>query len=61
MTHTGHLRFSTEGDGDVIDLTEGVRSVVEAAATGGSSSAPGSIWCWSTSTIGPASAPWSGR
>jgi secondary thiamine-phosphate synthase enzyme len=29
--HTGHLRFSTEGDGDVIDLTEGVTSVVEAA------------------------------
>jgi secondary thiamine-phosphate synthase enzyme len=26
--HTGHLRFSTEGDGDVIDLTEGVQSVV---------------------------------
>ena len=29
--HTGHLRFSTEGDGDVIDLTEGVHSVLEAA------------------------------
>jgi secondary thiamine-phosphate synthase enzyme len=29
--HTGHLRFSTEGDGDVIDLTEGVTSVVESA------------------------------
>jgi secondary thiamine-phosphate synthase enzyme len=27
--HTGHLRFSTEGDGDVIDLTEGVASVIE--------------------------------
>ena len=26
--HTGQLRFSTEGDGDVIDLTEGVQSVV---------------------------------
>jgi secondary thiamine-phosphate synthase enzyme len=26
--HTGELRFSTEGDGDVIDLTAGVRSVV---------------------------------
>ena len=29
--HTGHLRFSTEGDGDVVDLTEGVESVVEQA------------------------------
>jgi secondary thiamine-phosphate synthase enzyme len=29
--HTGHLRFSTEGDGDVIDLTEGVTSVIESA------------------------------
>jgi secondary thiamine-phosphate synthase enzyme len=29
--HTGHLRFSTEGDGDVIDLTEGVQSVLESA------------------------------
>jgi secondary thiamine-phosphate synthase enzyme len=29
--HTGQLRFSTEGDGDVVDLTEGVGSVVEAA------------------------------
>jgi secondary thiamine-phosphate synthase enzyme len=29
--HTGHLRFSTEGDGDVIDLTEGVTSVVESS------------------------------
>ena len=29
--HTGQLRFSTEGDGDVIDLTEGVQSVLEAA------------------------------
>ena len=26
--HTGHLRFSTEGDGDVIDLTQGVESVI---------------------------------
>ena len=26
--HTGHLRFSTEGDGDVIDLTQGLASVV---------------------------------
>jgi secondary thiamine-phosphate synthase enzyme len=29
--HTGQLRFSTEGDGDVIDLTEGVQSVLETA------------------------------
>jgi secondary thiamine-phosphate synthase enzyme len=29
--HTGHLRFSTEGDGDVIDLTQGVLSVVSQA------------------------------
>jgi len=29
--HTGQLRFSTEGDGDVIDLTAGVHSVLEAA------------------------------
>jgi secondary thiamine-phosphate synthase enzyme len=29
--HTGHLRFSTDGDGDVIDLTEGVLSVVAQA------------------------------
>ena len=29
--HTGELRFSTEGDGDVVDLTEGVLSVVHAA------------------------------
>jgi secondary thiamine-phosphate synthase enzyme len=29
--HTGQLRFSTEGDGDVIDLTEGVRSVIESS------------------------------
>jgi secondary thiamine-phosphate synthase enzyme len=29
--HTAHLRFSTEGDGDVVDLTEGVRSVVSQA------------------------------
>jgi secondary thiamine-phosphate synthase enzyme len=26
--HTGQLRFSTEGDGHVIDLTEGVQEVV---------------------------------
>ncbi len=29
--HTGHLRFSTEGDGDVIDLTQGVLSVASQA------------------------------
>jgi secondary thiamine-phosphate synthase enzyme len=29
--HTGQLRFSTEGDGDVIDLTEGVESVLESS------------------------------
>jgi secondary thiamine-phosphate synthase enzyme len=29
--HTGQLRFSTEGDGDVIDLTAGVASVLESA------------------------------
>ena len=26
--HTGQLRFSTQGDGDVIDLSDGVESVV---------------------------------
>jgi secondary thiamine-phosphate synthase enzyme len=26
--HAGQLRFSTEGDGDVIDITDGVQSVV---------------------------------
>jgi secondary thiamine-phosphate synthase enzyme len=30
--HTGELRFSTGGDGDVIDLTEGVLGVVRSAA-----------------------------
>jgi secondary thiamine-phosphate synthase enzyme len=30
--HTGHLRFSTQGYGDVIDLTEGVESIVRSAA-----------------------------
>ena len=30
--HTGELRFSTQGDGDVVDLTEGVQSFV--ASTG---------------------------
>jgi secondary thiamine-phosphate synthase enzyme len=29
--HTGQLRFSTEGDGDVIDLTEGVQSVLDSS------------------------------
>jgi secondary thiamine-phosphate synthase enzyme len=29
--HSGRLRFSTRGDGDVIDLTEGVESVVRSA------------------------------
>jgi secondary thiamine-phosphate synthase enzyme len=29
--HGGQLRFSTEGDGDVIDVTDGVQSVVAQA------------------------------
>ena len=29
--HSGELRFSTEGDGDVVDLTEGVQSVISAS------------------------------
>ena len=29
--HAGQLRFSTEGDGDVIDITAGVQSVVAQA------------------------------
>jgi secondary thiamine-phosphate synthase enzyme len=29
--HTGQLRFSTEGDGDVIDITTGVQDVVQQA------------------------------
>jgi secondary thiamine-phosphate synthase enzyme len=29
--HTGELRFSTEGDGDVIDITAGVESVLQQA------------------------------
>jgi secondary thiamine-phosphate synthase enzyme len=29
--HTGQLRFSTEGDGDVVDLTAGVQSVIESS------------------------------
>ena len=31
--HTGELRFSTEGDGDVIDITSGVESVLQQAGT----------------------------
>jgi secondary thiamine-phosphate synthase enzyme len=30
--HAGQLRFSTDGDGDVIDITAGVESVVRQAA-----------------------------
>ena len=29
--HTGQLRFSTDGDGDVIDLTEGVETMLESS------------------------------
>ena len=29
--HTGELRFSTQGDGDVIDLTDGVLEVVRSS------------------------------
>jgi secondary thiamine-phosphate synthase enzyme len=29
--HTGQLRFDTAGEGAIVDLTEGVRSVVESA------------------------------
>jgi secondary thiamine-phosphate synthase enzyme len=29
--HSGELRFSTQGDGDIVDLTEGVASVVQAS------------------------------
>jgi secondary thiamine-phosphate synthase enzyme len=32
--HTGQLRLSTEGDGDVIDITAGVQSVVSQAGVG---------------------------
>jgi secondary thiamine-phosphate synthase enzyme len=32
--HTGQLRLSTEGDGDVIDITAGVESVVAQAGVG---------------------------
>jgi secondary thiamine-phosphate synthase enzyme len=31
VVHTGQLRFSTEGGGDVVDLTEGVMGVVRSA------------------------------
>jgi secondary thiamine-phosphate synthase enzyme len=31
VVHSAELRFSTEGDGDVVDLTEGLMSVVESA------------------------------
>ena len=31
-THSGRLRFSTRGDGDVIDLTAGVTDVLRSAA-----------------------------
>jgi secondary thiamine-phosphate synthase enzyme len=31
VVHIGQLRFSTEGDGDVIDLTEGIIGVVRSA------------------------------
>jgi secondary thiamine-phosphate synthase enzyme len=30
--HTARLRFTTAGDGDVVDLTDGVAGVVEASA-----------------------------
>ena len=29
--HTGELRFTTQGDGDVVDLTEGIESVVKSS------------------------------
>jgi secondary thiamine-phosphate synthase enzyme len=29
--HTGQLRFTTQGDGDVIDLTEGARRVLDSS------------------------------
>jgi secondary thiamine-phosphate synthase enzyme len=31
VIHTAELRFATEGDGDVVDLTEGVLSVVRSS------------------------------
>ena len=30
--HSGQLRFGTRGNGDIVDLTDGVRSVVRTAA-----------------------------
>jgi secondary thiamine-phosphate synthase enzyme len=30
--HSGQLRFGTRGNGDIVDLTDGVRSVVSTAA-----------------------------
>jgi secondary thiamine-phosphate synthase enzyme len=32
--HTGELRLSTEGDSDIIDITDGVQRVVATAAAG---------------------------
>ena len=32
--HTGELRFATEGDGDVVDLTDGVGDVIASAGIG---------------------------
>jgi secondary thiamine-phosphate synthase enzyme len=32
--HTGELRFETQGDGDVVDLTEGVTAVVRQSGVG---------------------------
>jgi secondary thiamine-phosphate synthase enzyme len=32
--HTGELRLSTQGDADVIDITEGVQRIVHAAGVG---------------------------
>ena len=32
-THSAHLRFSTDGNGDVVDLTAGVAAVVESAGS----------------------------
>ena len=29
--HTGELRLSTEGDGDIVDITDGVQQVVSTA------------------------------
>ena len=32
--HTGELRFSTQGHGDVVDLTEGIEGVVRSSGVG---------------------------